>query len=358
MKVYIWGTGTIAINYWNRGEIKQEDLIGFIETKKSKDKFCGKKVFEPQEIINTEYDYIFVCVYYYGKAIYEKCMEIGIPQEKLIFVDNYEWVDGTARNTKMDGKSCTRKILEQQNYDMVKETFPQLYSLMQEQETEVFRYTVVMRNGYDMLEQDDLLQSPAFSAIEYHIDYERYRTFELLAKEIKRQKVEGDIAEVGVFKGTFAKLLNATFPERNIYLFDTFESFESQEFTEEVSKGRCDENFKELFKGTSVESVVGKMLFPEKCVPRVGFFPDTAIGLEEIRYAFVSIDVDLEKSILEGLRYFYPRLSCGGAIFVHDYNNRFLEGVKDAVRAYEQELGKYITKVPLADEGGTLIILK
>lgn len=75
-------------------------------------------------------------------------------------------------------------------------------------------------------------------------------------------------------------------------------------------------------------------------------------------YAFVSIDVDFEISILAGMRYFYPRLASGGVIFVHDYNNRFLEGVKQAIKSFEEEMGLCLRKVPLADEGGTLVILK
>lgn len=358
MKIYIWGTGTICLNYLKRNEIKNEDLLGFIQTQRTNLDFFGKKVFEPREIVNTEYDYIFVCVYYYGKEIYEKCMQVGIPENKLVFVDNYEWIDGTARNKKINAKSCTRKILENQNEDMIKEKFPQLYSIIQEQELEVSRYKVVTGNGYDLIERDELLQSSDFSAIEYHIDYGRYRTFELMANEIKQKNVEGDIAEVGVFKGTFAKLINATFQNKKFFLFDTFESFENEEFEEEVLKGRCTQNFREMFLGTSVKSVVDKMIFPEKCFPRIGFFPDTALGLEDTKFAFVSIDVDLEKSILEALRFFYPRLNQGGAIFVHDYNNRFLGGVKDAVKKYESEIGQYLKKVPIADEGGTLIIIK
>lgn len=79
---------------------------------------------------------------------------------------------------------------------------------------------------------------------------------------------------------------------------------------------------------------------------------------EEERFAFVSVDVDFEGSILESLRYFYPRLNSGGAIFLHGYNNSGLKGVKTAVRRYEKELNVFLAKVPIADEGGTLVIMK
>lgn len=358
MKVYIWGTGTIAINYLRSNEIDSEDIVGFIQTKRTVSEFYGKAVFEPQEIVNTEYDYIFICVFYYGKQIYETCKQVGIILDKLIFVDNYEWIDGTPRNRKIDAMSCTRKISREQDNEMIRNMFPKFYSIMQGPMEEVARYKIVMGNGRDLIEQDDPLQTEAFSSVEYHIDYERYRTFELVAKEILQRQVPGDVAELGVFKGTFAKLINAIFTNRDFYLFDTFDSFEEQEFEQEVIKGRCEEKFHDLFLGTSADAVLEKMICVKKCIPRIGLFPESAKGLESKEFAFVSIDVDLEQSILEALRFFYPRLNCGGAMFVHDYNNRFLEGVKEAVRKYEKEIGQYLVKVPIADEGGTLIILK
>ena len=42
MKIYIWGTGKIATQYIGCNEIPNENLCGFIETKKSKNIFCNK----------------------------------------------------------------------------------------------------------------------------------------------------------------------------------------------------------------------------------------------------------------------------------------------------------------------------
>lgn len=44
-------------------------------------------------------------------------------------------------------------------------------------------------------------------------------------------------------------------------------------------------------------------------------------------------------------------------IFVHDYNNKQLFGVKKAIERYEKEVG-VLTKVPLGDWGGTLVLVK
>lgn len=220
---------------------------------------------------------------------------------------------------------------------------------------------VVWKNASHLRLNDSVLEeggAGGFLSREYQHDYFRFRTFELMVNEIDKLSVPGAAAELGVYRGTFAKLINRKFPGRKLYLFDTFASFDEGEFAGEKELGRCEERFIDSFKNTSVQSVLDIMPAPENCVIRQGLFPGTAAGLEDETYAFVSIDVDLEKSILEGLRYFYPRLNPGGAIFLHDYNNYFLEGVSAAVEAYEAELGETLMKVPLADEGGTLVIRK
>lgn len=357
MKVYIWGTGAIASQYLEQNEIIMQDILGFIETRKTKETFMGKTVYEPDEIvINSNYDYIIVCVYYFGREIYNLCKELNIDTDKLILVDNWEWIDGS--NMKYPLKNCGRKI-NAGNID-IKEIFPKLYNLfVLKNDIRVKRYIVVSRNGYDLREKYSLILSDEFSDKTYQTDYFRYRTFELMANEIIKKGVKGNVAEVGVFRGTFSKMINAKFPDKNMYLFDTFESFDEEEFQDELSKQRCPDSFLDGFKNTSVEKVLSIMPYPERCIVKKGLFPNTAVGLEDEDYAFVSIDVDFEKSILEGLRYFYPRLNRGGAIFIHDYNNRFLEGVKSAVDTYEQEVCVGgLNKVPLADEGGTLVILK
>lgn len=71
----------------------------------------------------------------------------------------------------------------------------------------------------------------------------------------------------------------------------------------------------------------------------------------------MSIDVDLEESIYNGLEYFYPRVNAGGYICVHDYNGP-LKGVRNAVDRYEQDSGNHLCKVPICDNSGTLVIAK
>lgn len=41
--------------------------------------------------------------------------------------------------------------------------------------------------------------------------------------------IEGSVAEAGVYQGNFSAVINKCFPTRKLYLFDTFEGFDSKE---------------------------------------------------------------------------------------------------------------------------------
>ena len=77
---------------------------------------------------------------------------------------------------------------------------------------------------------------------------------------------------------------------------------------------------------------------------------------EELEFAMVSLDPDLYDPTYAGLRYFYPRLSRGGVIIIHDYNSYQFTGVAEAVRRYCREEGLF--PVPLCDLHGTAVLRK
>ena len=125
---------------------------------------------------------------------------------------------------------------------------------------------------------------------------------------MQEQLVEAGVpvAEGGVFQGEFAKEINACFPDSPIYLFDTFEGFDSRGIKTERENGYSIEKEKHL-NITSEDLVLGKLPHSDKAVIRKGYFPDTAAGLEDIQFQFVNLDFDLYNPILEGLSFFYPR---------------------------------------------------
>lgn len=183
-------------------------------------------------------------------------------------------------------------------------------------------------------------------------DFVRRQAFRLAAERINDRAIPGAIAELGVFQGEQAALLNRLFPDRRLRLFDTFEGFSHKDMAAEESLSAASPGD---FSNTSVELVLSRMADRSKVIVHQGFFPESAVGVED-EFAFVSLDVDLHDPTASGLRWFYPRLSKGGYIFVHDYNNRRYMGVRRAVEDFVNESGA--CAVPLPDYAGSIIIAK
>ena len=155
------------------------------------------------------------------------------------------------------------------------------------------------------------------------------------------------VAEGGVYRGDFAKEINACFPKHTLYLFDTFEGFDERDVKIEKQENYSSSDNNHL-RITSEELVLGCMPHPEMVVMKKGYFPETAVGLEDNKYLFVNLDFDLYNPTIEGLRYFYPRVVEGGVILVHDFYNSGYAGVKQAIDDFERENG-VTRKYPIGD---------
>jgi O-methyltransferase len=186
-----------------------------------------------------------------------------------------------------------------------------------------------------------------------YFDYIRLATLELVSAEIEGRKLDGNVAELGVYKGKFARYINTYFPNRKFYLFDTFSGFDQRDVNKE--KKEAFSSGEQDFSDTSVEIVLKQMPFRDQCIPLKGFFPQSAAGIND-QFVFVSLDTDLYDPIYAGLHYFYPRLVKGGYIFIHDFNNAAYKGARKAVEQFCAEQG--LNFVPIPDSGGTAIIAK
>ncbi len=193
-----------------------------------------------------------------------------------------------------------------------------------------------------------------------------YQTFDIRSRSLRElakgmQNVRGAVAELGVYKGDTAVQLNELFPERALYLFDTFEGFCESDIRTESEEGLSGAKAGD-FADTSEDAVMARMPYPEKCFIRKGRFPDTTAGLDHMDFAFVSIDPDLYEPALAGLEFFYPRLNRGGVILVHDYNNTRFAGIRKAVSEFDDKLAaageEKLKIVPLGDLHGSCVIIR
>ena len=186
-----------------------------------------------------------------------------------------------------------------------------------------------------------------------YLDYIRLATLELVSNEICKKNLPGNVAEVGVYKGKFAKYINQYFPEKKLYLFDTFTGFDEKDLETEKKLGLNDAG--QDFSNTSINVVLKNMPFPKQCIIKKGFFPETAAGIDD-SFVFVSLDTDLYEPIYQGLIYFYPRMEKGGYIFVHDVNNDAYKGAAKAVEQFSAE--QNISFLPLPDSCGSVVFIK
>lgn len=185
----------------------------------------------------------------------------------------------------------------------------------------------------------------------------RVIALEAAAKEIYKNNVGGHIAECGVYKGWFANYMSRYMPDREVYLFDTFSGFDSRDIDSNEETDSAEFRKNNNLTDTSVELALSNMGYRANAIVRKGYFPETAKGLEDSRFAFVSLDTDLYKPIYAGLKFFYPRLNPGGYIFVDDLGHGRLLGVRKAIMDYchEEHLG-YVPIFDGTDE--TAIIVK
>ncbi|HEY0029950.1 MAG TPA: TylF/MycF/NovP-related O-methyltransferase [Bacteroidia bacterium] len=188
-----------------------------------------------------------------------------------------------------------------------------------------------------------------------HSYYDKIRFFSMWfqIERLKRENIQGDFAELGVHKGETAKIIHAMDPARKLHLFDTFEGFKEADLKHENKQGG--EYSTTNFSDTDLETVKKYVDGGEKAIYYPGYFPSTAKGLDNTTFAFVYLDADLYLPTIEGLKFFYPKLSAGGVIMVHDYNHTW-EGIKKALDEFMPTIPESLIELP--DWKGSVMIVK
>ena len=315
MGIYIWGTGCGASEFIEAG-FEVERITAFIDSYPMGDAFLGKPVILPEALDKDDCELLVITTHHVNE-ISEKCANLGIEREKLFFIkNNYGLFDRNAHC------AAAEQLLGR---ELIKKLLPE---------------------GH-IVKSSPALRNTAFTPVELSSDYVRLASLELICKRL--ENIPGAAAELGVYRGHFAKYINRLLPERKLYLFDSFEGFED-------SAGAA-ESFQAAHRNTAADKVLSLMPNPENVSLKPGFFPASLGGLEE-EFCLVSLDVDFYETTLEGLRYFWPRLSKGGYILLHDWANPTLPQVAAALEQYERELGEKIPSVPICDLNGTLVLTK
>jgi len=131
--------------------------------------------------------------------------------------------------------------------------------------------------------------------------------------------LEGDFAECGVYKGGSAFLIADTIKplvgRKKLYLFDTFTGMPDTAIKQKEGFQKGD------LGDTSLNDV--KVFLKEFSFINfhAGFIPDTFVNqkVEESRFSFVHLDVDIYQSTLDCCQFFYDRMVKGGVLLCDDY---------------------------------------
>ena len=315
MEIYIYGTGCGAGALIDAA-LPVERVAAFVDGQAQSALFLGRPVMKPEKLKEREVDLLIVTGSQ-AERIARELDGLGVDPDKVFYLKNH-----------------LAPVDRNRSYSLACEALGK-------------DYVNSIRCSERMIRVPLWTARETITGPEAESDYVRLKTLEAICKRL--DAAPGHAAELGIYRGGFARWINQLLPDRRLYLFDTFEGFDQAE-----SAG-CGAGFVGAHRETGAERVLSVLPHPERAVIRQGLFPATAEGLEGERFALVSLDVDLEESTLVGLKWFLPRMEAGGYLLLHDYNNPMLPGVRRALARYEAENGR-LHAVPLCDVNGSLVI--
>jgi O-methyltransferase len=155
------------------------------------------------------------------------------------------------------------------------------------------------------------------------------------------QNIDGDMAEVGVYKGGGSKIiLSQAKPSKCLHMFDTFTGFPA------VDKGKDLYWKKGDFNNVDVDAI-RKDFAGDNIKLYVGKFPDTTKDVApNLTFCFVHLDTDLYQSQLDGCAYFYSRMNSGGVMLLDNYGSLSCPGAKTSVDEFFADKPENVIYVP------------
>jgi len=164
-----------------------------------------------------------------------------------------------------------------------------------------------------------------YEKIRDHTLVDIYRCYELWSLAKQCQAVEGDLLEVGVWRGGTGCILASAVqqrPEKKIYLADTFAGV--------VKAGKDDTRYVGGEHADTSAAIV-QHLVEELSLENVqilqGIFPEDTQSRVNGKIALLHCDVDVYQSSKDIVEWCLPRLSIGGLIIFDDYGFFGCEGV-------------------------------
>ena len=169
-------------------------------------------------------------------------------------------------------------------------------------------------------------------ALERPVEFnDRKRILQGLARSVAL--LPGDTAECGTFEGASSWIIAEAMKPADDYRHHIFDSFEG--LSEPGSDDRvADEKTREWVRGDlcgPLDLVKRNLSGFDFIDYHRGWIPEAFPGVEDRRFKFVHIDVDLYQPTRDSLEFFYPRMVPGGVILCDDYGSTRCPGAHRAM---------------------------
>jgi len=162
-----------------------------------------------------------------------------------------------------------------------------------------------------------------------------YRCYEIWSTVAEAAKLpQGDLMEVGVWRGGTGAVIASQsarhIPSAEVFLCDTF--------TGVVKTGDQDTIYGDGMHADTSPEIVQDLLDRiglNNAVLLQGIFPEQTAGrIQDRRFRFCHIDVDVYQSAKDVCEWLWPRLVSGGLVVFDDYGMRGTEGVQRFVNEW------------------------
>jgi len=220
---------------------------------------------------------------------------------------------------KVKSRVAIKAFIQKFGYDIVH--FPKLEGPYEK---------IHVKSFYAPWKEDSAFQN-CFTQILLHSMVDKHRCYELWDLVQQSEKVEGALLEIGVWRGGTgcliakkAKLCGISEP---VYLCDTFSGVVKAGMQDDIYKGGEHRDTSmgivlDLAKSLNLDNIrVLKGIFPE----------ETGSQIENLKFRFCHIDVDVYTSALDIVNWVWPRLAVGGMIVFDDYGFPTTKGIRDYV---------------------------
>jgi len=156
-----------------------------------------------------------------------------------------------------------------------------------------------------------------------------------LVQMVLKKENTKDFAEVGCWKGHSSFFISKLIAEYNkkisFHIFDSFEGL-SQASIKDININKFEKKkIKEIrTQFISDEQFVKNEVLKDFDFVKIykGWIPEKFNLVDNSKFSFVHIDVDLYEPTLKSLEFFFPRLEEGGVIVCDDYNSMDFNGSK------------------------------